>query len=156
MKYQMKRALCAIAAVCLSFLCLCAKAEKTDVRKLQERLLSLGYEIGEADGIAGENTWRYLNYLYVATTDGCLNAAPAKKAAVPEDKPRELKLGSFGQDVLALKQALERRESGLLKRLGNHYLFGLSTRRALERFQAQNGLPATGVLDEKTREKLSL
>ena len=56
MKDQMKRALCAAAAVCLSFLCLCAKAEKTDVRKLQERLLSLGYEIGEADGIAGEKT----------------------------------------------------------------------------------------------------
>ena len=56
MKYQMKRVLCAAAAVCLSFLCLCAKAEKTDVRKLQERLLSLGYEIGEADGIAGEKT----------------------------------------------------------------------------------------------------
>lgn len=56
MKCQYKRALCAIAAVCLSFFCLCAKAEKTDVRKLQERLLSLGYEIGEADGIAGEKT----------------------------------------------------------------------------------------------------
>ena len=56
MKYQYRRVLCAIAAICLSFLCLSAQAERADVKKLQERLLSLGFEIGKADGIAGEKT----------------------------------------------------------------------------------------------------
>ena len=54
--FHFRRRLCAVLAVCLAFLSLSVKAEKTDIRKLQERLLSLGYEIGEADGIPGEKT----------------------------------------------------------------------------------------------------
>lgn len=56
MGFDFRRRLCAVLAVCLFFLSFSAKAEKTDLRKLQERLLSLGYEIGEADGIPGEKT----------------------------------------------------------------------------------------------------
>lgn len=127
-----------------------------------------------ADGIAGEKTWRYLNYLYVAVTDGCLTAPTAvssqaslpaaalaadtpavpPEAATPAKSARELKLGSFGRDVLALKVALDRRLPGSLLRTGSHYLFGHSTKCALENFQAENGLPVTGVLDEATRQKL--
>ena len=54
--FHFRRRLCEVLAVCLAFLSFSAKAEKTDLRKLQERLLSLGYEIGEADGIPGEKT----------------------------------------------------------------------------------------------------
>ena len=54
--FHFRRRLCAVLAVCLAFLSLSVKAEKTDIRKLQERLLSLGYEIGAADGIQGEKT----------------------------------------------------------------------------------------------------
>ena len=115
------------------------------------------------DGIAGENTWRYLNFLYVATTSGCLNAAAAtaentakKDSRLLSGTPfRELKLGSFGQDVLELKRALEERLPDATPRfLGNHFLFGASTKRALERFQEENALPVTGVLDEETRKAL--
>lgn len=51
-----RRLLCVILIVCLSFCFLPVNAEETDVRKLQERMLSLGYEIGKADGIIGEKT----------------------------------------------------------------------------------------------------
>ena len=56
MRFRYGRRLCGILAVCLLFSTLPANAEQTDIRKLQERLLSLGYEIGKADGIAGEKT----------------------------------------------------------------------------------------------------
>ena len=51
-----RRLLCVILIIYLSFCFLPASAEKTDIKKLQERLLSLGYEIGKADGILGEKT----------------------------------------------------------------------------------------------------
>lgn len=51
-----RRLLCVILIICLSFCSLPVRAEKADIRKLQERMLSLGYEIGKADGIWGEKT----------------------------------------------------------------------------------------------------
>ncbi len=56
MAFQIRRLLCAMLVICLSLFSLPADAEKTDVRVLQERLISLGYEIGQADGILGEKT----------------------------------------------------------------------------------------------------
>ena len=56
MTFRFRRLLCVILAIGLSFFSLTANAEKTDIRKLQERLLSLGFEIGKADGIPGEKT----------------------------------------------------------------------------------------------------
>lgn len=54
--FRKRKLLCVILAVFLSFFSFPATAENTDIRMLQERLLSLGYEIGKADGIAGEKT----------------------------------------------------------------------------------------------------
>ena len=51
-----RRWLCVVLMICLSFCFLPVNAEKTDIKKLQERMLSLGYEIGKADGILGEKT----------------------------------------------------------------------------------------------------
>jgi len=56
MEFQFRKLLCVILVICLSFFSFPARAENSDVKKLQERLLSLGYEIGKADGIAGEKT----------------------------------------------------------------------------------------------------
>ena len=51
-----RRLLCVILIICLSLFFLPVNAENTDVKMLQERMLSLGYEIGKADGIPGEKT----------------------------------------------------------------------------------------------------
>ena len=56
MTLRFRRLTCVILAVGLLFFSLTAGAEKTDIRKLQERLISLGFEIGKADGIPGEKT----------------------------------------------------------------------------------------------------
>ena len=53
---SIRRWLCVLLIICLSFCSLPVCAETTDVKKLQERMLSLGYEIGKADGILGEKT----------------------------------------------------------------------------------------------------
>lgn len=51
-----RRLLCALLAVCLSFCLLSAGAEETDLTALQKRLLTLGYEIGQPDGVLGPKT----------------------------------------------------------------------------------------------------
>jgi len=56
MVLHFRRLLCVIQIICLCFCFLPANAEKADIKKLQERLLSLGYEIGKADGVLGEKT----------------------------------------------------------------------------------------------------
>ena len=53
---SIRRWLCVLLMICLSFCSLPVRAETADVKKLQERMLSLGYEIGKADGILGEKT----------------------------------------------------------------------------------------------------
>ena len=53
---NIRRWLCVLLIICLSFCSLPVCAETTDVKKLQERMLSLGYEIGKADGIPGAKT----------------------------------------------------------------------------------------------------
>lgn len=56
MRNRFRRLLCAALALCLSLASLPAAAENTEMIRLQKRLLALGYEIGEADGIAGKKT----------------------------------------------------------------------------------------------------
>ncbi len=53
---QVRRTVCAALILCLSLFLIRAGAEKTGLEALQRRLLDLGYEIGEADGILGEKT----------------------------------------------------------------------------------------------------
>ena len=53
---NIRRWLCVLLIICLSFCSLPVCAETTAVKKLQERMLSLGYEIGKADGIPGAKT----------------------------------------------------------------------------------------------------
>ena len=53
MKCRFRGIWCAVLAACLTFLFLPGKAEDNNLKALQERLLALGYEIGEADGILG-------------------------------------------------------------------------------------------------------
>ena len=74
-----------------------------------------------------------------------------QRAVPPFERP--LRAGVVGADVMRLKTRLA--ELGLLdgSALDNN-VFGTATRRALERFQAQNGLERTGRLDRMTHEKI--
>lgn len=56
MGVRIRRMLCMALAVCLLGSALPVWAEGTDMKTLQERLISLGYEIGAADGIVGKKT----------------------------------------------------------------------------------------------------
>ena len=56
MKSCCRRAACAALVLCLLAAALPAGAETADLKTLQERLLALGYEIGQADGVLGEKT----------------------------------------------------------------------------------------------------
>ena len=55
-RYQSRRLICALLLLCLAFAMPPAKAEETDLKSLQQRLIALGYEIGKADGIMGPKT----------------------------------------------------------------------------------------------------
>ena len=52
---RFRKTVCAILGFCL-LLSAAASAEGADTKQLQERLLTLGYEIGTADGIPGKKT----------------------------------------------------------------------------------------------------
>lgn len=56
MRGRIRRMLCAVLSVCLLCFVLPASAEGTDIKALQKRLISLGYEIGTADGVIGKKT----------------------------------------------------------------------------------------------------
>jgi hypothetical protein len=57
----------------------------------------------------------------------------------------------MGADVMRLKNRLF--ELGLLEESAlENNVFGIATRRALERFQAEKGLERTGRLDRRTHE----
>ena len=53
---RIRKMLCAALAVCVLGSALPSLAEGTAMKALQERLISLGYEIGTADGIVGKKT----------------------------------------------------------------------------------------------------
>ena len=53
---RIRKMLCAALAVCVLGSVLPSLAEGTAMKALQERLISLGYEIGTADGIVGKKT----------------------------------------------------------------------------------------------------
>ena len=53
---RFRRILCALVALCLTTAVLPCISEAADLKTLQKRLLNLGYEVGEADGIYGTKT----------------------------------------------------------------------------------------------------
>lgn len=80
------------------------------------------------------------------------------KAAAPKARMivlfvRELKRGSKGRDVLAVKRALSK--AGYIHWGGFTKTFGPYAVKALKRFQKAKGLKVTGVYDKKTHAKLA-
>ena len=71
--------LCLLLILCLAA-CLPTQAEETDLVKLQERLLALGYEIGSADGILGTKTSSALLLAQTLLADAGYDVNPTGKA----------------------------------------------------------------------------
>ena len=71
--------LCLLLILCLAVV-LPTQAEETDLVKLQERLLALGYEIGSADGILGTKTSSALLLAQTLLADAGYDVNPTGKA----------------------------------------------------------------------------
>jgi len=143
MKYHPKRLLCLLMILCLAF-GTPACAEETDLVKLQERLLALGYEIGAADGIAGPKTSSALllaqTLLAEAGNDIAPTGSPDAKTVgliMREENAellRTLREGSWGTRV---KEAQTKLISLCLLRGSADGKFGLNTQTAVLAFEEQ-------------------
>ena len=115
-KDQFRRLLCTLLALCLPLALLPAKAEETDTAELQKRLLALGYEIGEADGIMGPKTCSAVLLAQTLLTDqgdgiipGSLTDAETAEQIMDEKNTellRTLLKGSWGSRVLEAQKKL--------------------------------------------------
>ena len=103
-------------ALCLSFSSVPAKAENVDLTVFQKRLISLGYEIGEADGIAGVKTTSAIRLVqtllseagYGVSVTGQPDAETAKLIMMEEnsDLLQTLLKGCWGFRVRAAQEKL--------------------------------------------------
>ena len=84
----------------------------------------------KADGIVGPKTWEKIN----------------SRRIVPDSSKIVLRRGDSGSKVRELQQRLNIKADGL---------FGSGTEAAAKKFQKSKGLPATGVVDSHTWDKLS-
>ena len=118
MRAHFRQMLCAVWIVCFFFLP--AKAEGTDMKNLQKRLLSLGYEIGEADGIFGEKTASAVLLAQTLLADEGFGVTPTGK---PDRKTTELILQEENSELL---RTLLRGSRGTRVREAQQKLIGLN------------------------------
>ena len=144
MKLQFRRTACAMLAACLLLILLPARAEGTDVKRLQTRLIELGYEIGQADGIAGKKTTAAILLAeellagagYDVQPDGIPDAKTIQLILKEEnsDLLRTLARGSWGNRVKEVQQKL----TGLNLLHGSaDGKYGASTENAVLAFEKQ-------------------
>ena len=116
MKVKLMKILCAGMACCFLLCISPGKAEGTELKVLQNRLLTLGYEIGKADGILGEKTSAAILLAqkllagngYDVTPDGMPDAKTAELIMREENSEllRTLQRGSWGTRVREVQQKL--------------------------------------------------
>ena len=115
-RLQFRKTVCAVLAVCLFLSFMPARAEETDIKSLQERLLTLGYEIGKADGIIGKKTTAAIQLAQTILADEGFDVQPTGS---PDAKTVDLIMqeengellqtlvkGSWGSRVKAAQQKL--------------------------------------------------
>lgn len=128
-----------------------------DVRALQEALIAIGIPIrGGADGRFGSVTLAALKDFQQRQgleTTGVVDAATAEALATahreaPYAHLLGLEAGAVGNTVKQLQQRLI--ELGVAVRGGADGIFGPATAAALKEFQAGQGLPETGRVDQAT------
>ena len=138
-----------------------------EVRRLQARLMELGYYAGGVDGLYGKTTADAVKAFQRAnglSADGqagvqtqkklystAAKFAPSPVATADPEATRTLMLGMSGNDVYALQQRLI--ELRYLSGVADG-VFGQETQEALARYQQANGLAADGVASAATLRKL--
>ena len=116
MRVLVRRVLCTVLAVCLLGFVLPASADGTDIKALQERLISLGYEIGSADGIVGKKTSAAIMLAQTALQENGYDVQPSGSPdsetvslimqAENTDLLRTLRIGSWGSRVKEAQRQL--------------------------------------------------
>ena len=127
----------------------------TSVKTLQEKLKALGYLTGAADGKYGAGTETAVkNFQKAAGLTETGTADPETLSAVYAAKIPVIlfKRGAKGDDVSALQQKLK--ALGYLTGAADGR-YGAGTVKAVEAFQKDNGLEATGRVDEDTMAALN-
>ncbi|MGA1554515.1 MAG: peptidoglycan-binding protein [Ilumatobacteraceae bacterium] len=133
---------------------------------LQRSIMNAGFTVvGGADGVFGVLTASALTSFQNANglaTSGQVDRATAEllvrigtgtapaphDPTVPASPLLGLRSGALGSDVVALQQVLM--NAGHTLRGGADGVFGPATHATLVAFQAANGLPTTGIVDEST------
>jgi peptidoglycan hydrolase-like protein with peptidoglycan-binding domain len=80
---------------------------------------------------------------------------PSQPDTTPIEQPEGLHKGDYGSAVTALQILLMKWNPKCLPKYGIDGDFGSETERAVKAFQAEDGLPVTGVYDEATRKALA-
>ena len=127
------------------------------VKALQQKLITLGYLSGSADGIFGTATISAVKAFQTVSglpADGIAGSKTlsALDAAVNKSSSSEvLQKGDSGDAVKALQQQLI--TLGYLSGSADG-VYGDSTKNAVKAFQSANGLSADGIAGQKTQQKL--
>jgi len=127
-----------------------------DVRKMQRRLMELGYPVGTVDGDFGDNTLLAVNLFQCAigyrnrsyASEAMLNKLYSKKAPV-YDPYAPLKEGDEGADVKIMQTFLFDLGYDIGEK-GIDGKFGKDTKAAVEQFQFVAALEVTGEADAET------
>lgn len=126
----------------------------SSVKKMQKRLAELGYPVGSADGVFGDNTLYALNlfqgdvgYTERKYANSSTQEKLYAKSAPTYDAFRGLKKNDSGIRVLILQTYLyiNGYNPGELDSV-----YGANTKAAVERFQFASGIPVTGEADKTT------
>jgi len=127
-----------------------------DVRKMQRRLLELGYPVGSVDGDFGENTLLAVNLFQCAigyrnrsyASESMLSRLYGKNAPA-YDLYAPMKEGDEGADVKIMQTFLDELGYSVGEK-GIDGKYGADTRAAVEQFQFVAGLEVTGEADAET------
>ena len=134
-------------------------AMKNRIIPIQQALISAGYNIGAADGVAGDKTYNSIidfQRNHGLTADGMVGEKTREKlfsSSAVKNTSAILKVGSKGEEVRKVQSRLI--ELGYsCGSAGADGDFGQGTYNAVVAFQKNNQLDPDGIVGERTREKL--
>ena len=120
------------------------------VKYLQFKLKTMGYAIGNVDGVFGVNTKAAVQAFQQANgleADGIVGRQTWYKLNNLTPQARVLKLGSYGAEVRYLQQKLYSKLYNVGPIDG---IFGRQTEQAVKKFQQENGLLVDGIVGQNT------